>query len=362
MNFYDQVTFDGVTRTGDGYLVAVARVARTGVQEYSGAELGKPELDKVRLYRPEEEVFHKDAMHSFAHRPVTVDHPDVMLSASNWKKYAVGQTGEEVARDGEFVRVPLVLMDAAAISAVVDGKRQLSMGYVCDIKWEPGVTPTGEQYDAVQTSIRGNHLAVVSAARGGPSLKIGDKEKIMTMRTVVIDGLSIETTEQGAQAIDKLLRDAKAAADTAAAKQAADAAKITELSTSVQTKDGEIAALKQQLKDAEVTPVKLDAAVTARAKIVADAKRISPNVVVDGKTNIEIQRAAVTAKLGEPTAKGMTDAGIEGAFAALSPPGSTSDPVLTASLGDVQRPDDLEAIQAKRKQGLQSAYRQEKAA
>ena len=34
---------------------------------------------------------------------------------------AVGQTGSEIVRDGEFVRVPLVLMDAAAINAYESG-------------------------------------------------------------------------------------------------------------------------------------------------------------------------------------------------------------------------------------------------
>ena len=44
MNFTDIVTVAGTRRTGDGYLVADARIARTGIQTYSGVEIGRPEM------------------------------------------------------------------------------------------------------------------------------------------------------------------------------------------------------------------------------------------------------------------------------------------------------------------------------
>ena len=177
MILHDTFTLDGVRRTGDGYLAAFARVARTGVQVYRGSELGRPDLEQVRVYRPPEEVFAPDALKSFAHRPVTLRHPAVPVTARNWKKYAGGQTGDEVVRDGEFVRVPMVMMDQALIDAYErDGIKELSMGYSTDIQWRTGVTDAGEEYDAVQTAIRGNHLAVVPAARGGDQLRIGDAD------------------------------------------------------------------------------------------------------------------------------------------------------------------------------------------
>jgi hypothetical protein len=193
MQLRDIVALDGVRRTGDGYLVASARIARTGIQIYSGDEVGKPALSRVRVYRPEAEVFHRDALHSMAHRPITLDHPREAVTADNWRGLAVGQTGDEVARDGDFVRVPLVLMDAEAIRAIEAGKRELSLGYTVDLKWEPGKTPAGEVYDAIQTAIRANHLAVVTAARGGPELRIGDDGEddmadAIKTRTVMVDG------------------------------------------------------------------------------------------------------------------------------------------------------------------------------
>lgn len=321
----DRLSLDGIRKTADGYLVASVRAARTGIQVYTGDEVGRPELATVRVYRPEEEVFHKDALRSYAYRPVTLDHPPVHVSAENWRDYARGQTGGDIARDGEFVSVPLVIMDAAAIKAVEDGKREVSQGYNCELEWKDGVTPQGEAYDAIQRSMRMNHLAIVSLARGGSNLRIGDDDRKdnampdIRTRTVMVDGLSVETTDAGAQAIEKLtkaLADAKGEAATAVTKLA-DAAAAHK--TALETKDGQIAALTKQVEDGKLTPQKLDAAVAARAALIADAKKIAGDkLVTDGKTSEDIRRATVAAKLGDDIVKPMSDAAIEGAFVAFA--------------------------------------------
>jgi uncharacterized protein len=160
--------------TSDGYLVANPRIARTGIQIYKGHEVGRPDMEDVRVYRPEGEVFSHAAMATLAHRPITLDHPYVKVDASNWKEHSIGHSSGDVARDGDFLRVPLVLMDAHAIQAAKNGTSQLSVGYGAKLKWEPGETPDGQLYDAMQTEIRANHIALVSKARGGDKLKIGD--------------------------------------------------------------------------------------------------------------------------------------------------------------------------------------------
>jgi hypothetical protein len=161
--------------TSDGYLVASPRIARTGIQLYSGHELGRDDLAQVRVYRPAEHVFDKKAMGSLAWRPVTLEHPDDAVTAKNWKQHAVGHIAGEVARDGDFIRVPLALMDHDAIAEVQNGRAQLSVGYGAKLVWGDGKTPAGEPYDAMQTDIRANHVAIVKLARGGDKLKIGDE-------------------------------------------------------------------------------------------------------------------------------------------------------------------------------------------
>jgi hypothetical protein len=181
VNLLDPFILDGLVktsdgtmrRTADGYLTAFANVARTGIQQYKGKELGRPDLDVVNVYRPADEVFSRDAMHSMAHKPVTLYHPTEAVTSKNWKDHAGGSTGDEVVRDGDHVRVPLVMMDQGLIDAVEKGGiKELSMGYSTDLKWGRGTTPEGLSYDATQTNIRANHLAVVPVARGGNTLRL----------------------------------------------------------------------------------------------------------------------------------------------------------------------------------------------
>lgn len=167
-----------VSITKDGYLIATPRVARTGIQLYYGRELGVTGKDATKvfkIYRSEAEVFSKDSMASYAYKPVTDDHPPENVTVDNWKKYARGQMSGDVARDGDFIRVPMALMDGGLVQKYKDGKAELSMGYECDIVWQPCTDPkTGEVADGSQANIRINHNAVVDAARGGQDLRIGD--------------------------------------------------------------------------------------------------------------------------------------------------------------------------------------------
>ena len=330
--FTDTVTLDGTRLTSDGYLTASVRVARTGVQYYSGVEIdptnqhGLRDRARVGVYRPESEVFNKDSLASLAHRPVTIDHPPVVVDASNWKTYAVGQIGDEVARDGDFIRVPMTLMDSAAIDAVKGGKRELSAGYLCELEFADGVTAAGEDFSATQKNIKFNHLSVVSAARAGSQARIGDgsinwgtspihttdtETKRMTMRTVLVDGLSVETTEAGAQAIAKLTADAaRATADHAAAVAALDAKLATADAALAKAEAERDAAQAKVLSDAD-----LDKAAAARGDLIAKAKALAPNVVTDGKPALDIKKAVLVDR--KINLDGKSDAYIEARFDTL---------------------------------------------
>lgn len=333
MQFVDAAPIAGTRRTSDGYLVADVRTARTGIQLYAGHEVGKPALAMVRVYRPADQVFARDSLASYAHKPVTNDHPDEAVNASNWRDIAVGQIGDEIARDGEFVRVPLIVMDAAAIKAVDDGKRELSAGYTCDLKWDAGTTPDGEPYDAIQTDIRINHVAIVAAGRAGSQARIGDGAKSWgvspinpqtadertspmadNLRKVLVDGLQVETTDAGATAIEKLTKDKAEAerklADAASEHTKALAAKDAEIAA----KDAEIEALKASaMSDAE-----LDKRAAARADLIGTAKAIVADVKTEGLTDADIRKAVVVAKLGDAAIKDKSAAYIDARFDILA--------------------------------------------
>lgn len=355
MQFVDVATVAGTRLRADGTLVADARVARTGVQIYAGHEVGKPEMSVVRVYRPKDEVFSTSALASFAHRPVTNDHPQEMVTAENWSALAVGHTADEVVVDGNRLRVPLLLSDAAAIKLVQDGKRELSAGYTCSLDWSPGSTPEGEAYDAIQREIRANHIAIVRRGRAGTECRIGDadphawgaaplsldhKDQTMThiLRTVVVDGLSVQTTDQGAQAIEKLTKDRddarKALSDAQVAHEQVVAAKDADIAKKDATIDAERA---KAVSDAE-----LDRKVEARAALLNTAKAIAKDVATAGLSDGAIRKAVVASVIGDAAIASKTEAYIDARFEILAEDAAkngVSDPVRDAVRGGLKASD-----------------------
>ncbi len=124
-------------------------------------------------YRPEEEVANRDSILSLGGLPVTLEHPPELLTPANTRQYQRGSTGTEVKYDNGFVRGVVILTDADAIAAVERGDaKELSVGYRVQIDRTPGVTATGERYDAIQRRISGNHLAVTREGRSGPEIRL----------------------------------------------------------------------------------------------------------------------------------------------------------------------------------------------
>jgi uncharacterized protein len=336
--FVETVLLDSTTaslrETADGYLVCSPRIARTGIQIYNGWEVGKPELEKVRVYRPEAEVFHADAVASLAYKPVTNEHPNEPVDADNWSEFAVGHLSGDIMRDGDFVRMPLIVMDGEAVRQVRAGKTQLSVGYSAMLEWGDGETDKGEKYDATQRTIRANHVAITTTARGGNKLRMGDdnshsRRKTMATRSYIVDGITIEAEERDVQVIERAigkletdLEEAKNALNaTQAASQAALATAKTETANAtsqVQTKDAEIATLKQQLVESKLSPQQLDALVQERVVTVQKAKSIlGDSLVLDGKTDADIRKQVVLAKLGDQ-AKDWTDDMVKASFNTLT--------------------------------------------
>lgn len=323
LRFNDVVASGNIRITDDGYLVGEAHVARSGIQLYRGSEVGRPDLNIVRVYRPPEEVFARDAMKSYAYRPVTLDHPEEPVSVDNWRDVAAGSTGAEVVRDGELVRVPMVLMDKKAIDAFGRGVRELSMGYDAEIEWRDGTTPDGEQYDAVQRNLKMNHLALVARARGGDQLRLGDddlkpkpnEEAAMPdikTRTITVDGLSVETTDAGAQAIERLQSDNAKVSKELADAQTAHAEAIKAKDTELAKKDAEIDDLKKKVLD----EAELDRRVQARADLIANARKVH-DADYAGKSDADIRKTVVAAKVGDEAIKDKSPEYIEARFDTL---------------------------------------------
>ena len=319
-----------------GYMRAMPKIARTGIQIYKGKECGRPDVDKVYVYRPHDSVFAQDAVKSYTHLPVTIEHPGVPVDARNWRKYAVGETGDEVLRDGGTVRVPMMLRDAAAIQAMREGKNQISVGYSCDLDWGEGVDEDGQKYDAVQRNIRGNHVAIVSTARGGPELKFGDEgDHAMELKTVTIDGIACQMTDTAASLVQRmqdafeLFKKKKKGEEEEEEKTKKDSEAKDAV---IKVKDAEIAELTKKLTDALDPKRTRDAAIKLLTVMDRAAKIMGKPVKIDNVTDdISICREVVSAKLGD-IAKGWDDNKIEAAFdsiGVLATP-STSSPIKDA--------------------------------
>jgi uncharacterized protein len=164
------------TSTSEGYLVAPAKIARTGVQVYRARELNLPGVDgnkEIRMFRPPEEVFSPISMATFEDKPLADNHPADGITATNWKALAVGDL-HDIEADGRYLRARVIVRDKAAIDKVNAGKSQLSCGYLFDADMTSGISPEGEAFDGIQRRIRGNHVALVDVGRAGREVRIAD--------------------------------------------------------------------------------------------------------------------------------------------------------------------------------------------
>jgi hypothetical protein len=332
--FEDGVTIAGTRKNSEGYLIADAKVVRTGVQKYYGKELGladdHPDVMKLfSVYRSEAEVRNVDSLKTFSHAPVTIGHPDEDVSAINWKDLAKGEVSTEARWEDNHIRLPLILKDSEAIDLVeTQGVRDLSAGYRAEIVFVDGVTPDGEEYQAEQRNIRINHVAIVPQGRAG-SARIGDKapagnwgavpftdkEKPMSnQQTIVFDGISIPVTDQAAQAITKM-QDANKSLQTKL--DDAEARHTKELATKDE-RIGELEVENKKLKDSQLDDKAIDRKVQDRIALVDAARAVDKDVKVEGISDADIRRAVVSKVMGAEAINDANDDMVRGMFKAVT--------------------------------------------
>jgi hypothetical protein len=348
MIFTDSLKLGTPKRTKEGFLAVRARAARAGIYDYLGREIDREgkhfRADQiVKVYRPASEVFASDSVHSFLLKPITNDHPSVPVTMDNWRQHARGVSAGAM-RDGDFLAFDLVLMDRDAIEAVDSGKRELSNGYSSEITVATdGKHPDGTVCDAWQSNIRGNHIALVDAGRAGSQCRIsdaaicdgisvdvlsnlladgqtyrganprdnlqpnqdGDRMGARKMKTITVDGMPIEVSDQAEAAIRKLEGLLATANDS-----------VATLTTQVATKDAELVTARSQIADAKLTPAQLRDAAAAFARVCDKAKALGITVT-DAMDEAAIVKAAVLAKVGD-AAKDWNDAQLAASFATLS--------------------------------------------
>ena len=175
--YYGYTISPNQIETGEGFLICRnVPISRTGDQEYLGWEIGIPGAGGgqiVTVHRPPEEVFSTAALASFEGKPVTNDHPLVLIGPDDVKMYEMGHAQNVRRGDGEWEEYTLAdlhIHDRELIDAVQSGKREISCGYECEY------VPNGDG-TYTQRNIRGNHVAVVERGRAGKRAAILDSDK-----------------------------------------------------------------------------------------------------------------------------------------------------------------------------------------
>lgn len=163
----------------NGFLVDTPIVARVGVQTYY-----LPDGAERREFRPASEVFNPDSLASYQGKPITLGH--VFVNSDNAKEVVVGAVSGSAMREDSNVIVPLTVYDKESIEKAKNGiAGELSVGYsTVDVEskgW--GSNETGEykldgeyqsqdeipsgwvRFDALQTEIKVNHVALVYKGR-----------------------------------------------------------------------------------------------------------------------------------------------------------------------------------------------------
>lgn len=356
--FRDRLIFDKARVNSDGYMAIRARAARTGIYDYLGIEVD-PEgkhfaADEIiKVYRPPEEVFDRESLASYVGKPITNDHPAEPVTSANWRDVAGGtimSACRETIESGDFITFDLAFMDADLIRDIESGKRELSNGYGAEVIVKDGITEDGEPYQAIQTNMRGNHVAVVDRGRAGSQCRIGDaapcevidantirpnlisgrtyadrfgdvktgsdtqpKDAVPMAKMMVIDGLQVDISNvDTAEATIKTLMDKASAANSRAEKAEAEVATLT---TDKAKLEAEKVTLEKRVEDVKPKPHELRDAAKRYARVCDMAEKMG-HTVEEEEDEDAIKRKVVGDRLGD-VAKDWTDAQIAASFESL---------------------------------------------
>ena len=321
MRRFDNAEMVGVPiETPEGYLKATVCVTTSGVFKYRNKD-GSSRYE----YRPREEVTREDSLKTATMLPVTNTHPKEFVNKTNVRKYSVGSTGENYTtnEDGD-VFLPVVIMDADAVDAVKNrNRRQFSLAYDLQLEKNPGTTPDGKRYDAVQRDIEYNHLALVDVGRAGPKAAFRfdaadaeDAERIddeggqtntfkgACKMQIVINGVAHDVNDE----VGKAYADANRRADSATAeldkKSAALDAATEKLTAAEKTKNTDSAADTDKVK--------------ARVRVVLVAQKAMDSAGVEGvvsaANDTDAMKAVLLAKNPGLMLTGKSDGYVQARF------------------------------------------------
>lgn len=160
----DSVPLEKVEYTPEGFLIDHPIVTSVGVFEYTN-----PDGSIRRELRLPENVFDEKSLATYEGKPVIITHDAGRVDKDNVTEEIVGTILSKGEPDGDDVRAKIIIHDIDAVKK--SGLRELSLGYDLVLDETPGEW-NGQKYDAIQTEIVINHLAIVREARAGEQARL----------------------------------------------------------------------------------------------------------------------------------------------------------------------------------------------
>lgn len=344
-------------RTNEGFLRGRAIVTSIGVFTYK-----RKDGTVQRELRLPEEVFAFDTLNSMKLKPVTLNHPNELVTSENADRLQVGSLGDnptsttqwhdepwDKVTDGINCAIDMIVTRQDAIDAILNGKQALSMGYTCDLEAaQPGSAWCGIEYDFIQRNIRYNHCAIVDAARAGDNAKIelrADSEDAVLedmvfykktdggtqmLKKINLDGIEYEAEAEVIKALQRADEKAKKAEEDACEQKKAMDKKVADLEDKEKELEKRISELEAERdsakdkadsleKDLEkakadsADPKRLDEAVKAKMELLHNAEKAGVEVKAD-MSDMDIKKAIINSAFPNAKFDGKDDVYIQARY------------------------------------------------
>lgn len=191
--------------TDEGFRIfRSVKIARSGLFAYGANELAGdgvfeafPQMQSnaiCMLMRPPE-TFTDKVVQSCYMKPVSNDHPSGygrMIVPLNAKKEQVGALGSNPHFDGEFLITDVIIYDHETLSAIENGKYEVSIGF---LHKKPVQFIKDSEYIAEEWIVTINHLAIVVRGRAGPECRLNEDMEPDAMTIETVDKNSALDTE-----------------------------------------------------------------------------------------------------------------------------------------------------------------------
>lgn len=276
-------------KTPEGYLIARATIARTGVFYYASTGKYEAKLPK--------DLFDPVSLQTLKNALVVDEHPNTfkgLLDSKTATNYTKGfSIDEPKIINNKELEITIKFIDVDLIDEIETGKKNyISLGMSIDLIDENGVFE-GQKYQAKQTNIRYNHIAVTSSPRLGEDMKIRldsnidiieSREEKKKMAKLNLDGIELEVEDSKAPIIQSYMEKQKV--------------KLDSLASESKTLSEQVLKLENEKKVLSEKAVKLDsldvsALVSERLELVSKAEK----VLGKGKVDIKLDSKDIIGKV-----------------------------------------------------------------